>query len=148
MKVFSINLNASQKIGVTAISLFAVSHLLPAYDTFCGFACFCECWSSMCHPDLSDLGNWFYYSGLALSNILFVILAVGLFVSERGWRFRSIASVIILSNITSWSVLELWSGSSSIKIGYYVWLEAYVLLYFAHRAKVPIHSVEPRAAMA
>lgn len=148
MKVFSINVNASQKIGVTAISLFAVSHLLPAYDTFCGFACFCECWSSMCHPDLSDLGNWFYYSGLALSNIIFLILAVALFVNEKGWRFRSIASLVILVDVASWSILELCNRSSGIKIGYYVWLEAYVLLYFAYQAKVPTDSLEPVALTA
>src|SRR5882724_10328597 len=118
MKGSGINMNPSQKIGLTAVSLFAVSHLLPAYDTLPGFSCFQMCWRTMLELD----NAWFYYSGFVFSNIMFSILVVALFVSKTGWRVRSIASFIILLHITSWSVLHLWGGLSDIKIGYmYGW---------------------------
>lgn len=128
------NMNTSQKIGLAAVSVFAVSYFLPAYDTFGGFACFLQCWDTIWHFDPSDLGCWFYYSGFALSNIMFPILAVGLFVSQRGWRLRSIVSFVMLLHTASWSVLDFWGSSSTTKVGYYLWLEAYVLLFFAYRS--------------
>ena len=138
------NINTSQKIGLAALSVFAVSHLLPAYDTglssgslqrtLRGFSCFLQCWETMWHFEPSDLEGWLYYSGFALSNILLPLLVVGLFVGHRAWRFRSIVSFVMLLHTTSWSVFEsLGSSSSSIKIGYYLWLGAYLLLYFAYR---------------
>jgi hypothetical protein len=127
-KGFNESMNTSQKIGFTAVSLFGVSHLLPAYPSTRGFACFQECWRIMWN-DTPDFG-WLYYSGFAFSNIIFPILVAALFVSTRGWRFRSIASFIILLHTTSWSVLQP-DNISDIKIGYYVWLAAYALLYSA-----------------
>jgi hypothetical protein len=134
MNGFSMKINTSQKIGLAAASVFAVSHFLPAYDTLRGFSCFLECWETMWHFDLSELEGWFYYSGFALSNIMLPILVVGLFVSHRGWRFRSIVSLVMLLHTASWSLLESWGSNSSIKIGYYIWLGAYMLLYSAHRS--------------
>ena len=134
------NMNTSQKIGLAAVSVFAVSYFMPAFDTFRGFACFLQCWETLWHFDPSDLGCWFYYSGFALSNIMLPILAVWLFVGERGWRFRSIVSFVMLLHTASWSVFEFSSSSSSIKFGYYLWLEAYVLLFFAYRFNQPNNS--------
>jgi hypothetical protein len=131
-------MNTSQKIGLAAVSVFAVSHFLPAYDTLRGFSCFLECWDTMRHFEPSDLESWFYYSGFALSNIMLPILVVGLFVGgQRGWQFRSTVSFVMLLHTASWSVLESWGSSSSIKIGYYLWLGAYGLLYFAYRGFTP-----------
>jgi len=144
MKGSGINMNPSQKIGLTAVSLFAVSHLLPAYDTLPGFSCFQMCWRTMLELD----NAWFYYSGFVFSNIMFSILVVALFVSKTGWRVRSIASFIILLHITSWSVLHLWGGLSDIKIGYYVWLAAYALLFIAHLFKDTNNPMEPTAGAA
>jgi hypothetical protein len=127
-------INTSKKIGLAAFSVFAVSHCLPAYDTLRGFSCFLQCWDTLWHFDPSDLGCSLYYSGFALSNIMLPILVVGLFVGDRGWRFRSIVSFVMLSHTTSWSVLESFGTNASIKIGYYLWLGAYMLLYSAYRA--------------
>jgi hypothetical protein len=88
----------------------------------------------MWHFDPSDLEGWFYYSGFVLSNIMLPILVVGLFVGHRGWRFRSTVSFVMLLHTASCSVLESPGSSSSIKIGYYLWLGAYGLLYFAYRS--------------
>src|SRR3954466_170114 len=112
------NMNASQKIGLAAVSVFAVSHFLPAFDTLPGFSCFLQCWETMCHVDPSDLESWFYYSGFALSNIMLPIMVVGLFVGHRGCQFRSTVSSVMLLHTASWSVFESWGSSSSIKLGY------------------------------
>lgn len=143
-----LNMNTSQKIGLAAVSVFAFSHFLPAYDTLRGFSCFLECWDTMRHVDPSDSEGWLYYSGFALSNIMLPILVVALFVGRRGWRFRSIVSFVMLMHTASWSVLDSWGSSSSIKIGYYLWLGAYGLLYFAHReliqdSRLTYHSPPP-----
>src|SRR5882724_6772348 len=137
MNEFSMNMNTSQKIGLAAVSVFAVSHFLPAYDTLRGFSCFLECWETMWHVDPSDLESWFYYSGFALSNIMLPIWVVGLFVGHRGWRFRSTVSSVMLLHTASWSVLESLGSSSNIKIGYYLWLGAYALLHSAYRSNEP-----------
>jgi hypothetical protein len=134
MNGFSMNMNKSQKIGLAAVSVFAVSHFLPAYDTLRGFSCFLECWQTMCHFDPSEFESWLYYSGFALSNIMLPILVVGLFVSHRGWQFRTTVSSIMLLHTASWSIFESLGGSSSIKIGYYLWLGAYGLLNLAYRS--------------
>src|SRR5436305_3490754 len=134
-------MNTSQKIALTAVSLFALSYLLPAYGALRGFSCFHVCWDTMCHLDTRNLGEWFYYSGFVFSNVMFPLLVVTLFVSKRGWRLRSITSFIILLHTTSWSVLQLWD--KEIKIGYYVWLAAHALLFIAHLFKAPNNSLEP-----
>jgi hypothetical protein len=145
-------MNTSQKIGLAAVSVFAVSHFLPAYDTARGFSCFLECWDTMRHFDPSELEGWLYYSGFVLSNIMLPILVVWLFVGHRGWRFRSIVSFVMLLHTASWSVLESSGSTSSIKIGYYLWLGAYGLLYCAYRSypdgamPPPISSVLHEAA--
>lgn len=130
-------MNRSKKIGLAAVLLFAVSYFLPAYDTLRGFACFLQCWETLWHFDPSDLGCSLYYSGFALSNIMLPILVVGLFVSHRGWQFRSTVSLVMLLHTVSWSILESSSSNSSIKIGYYLWLGAYWLLYSAYRSNEP-----------
>jgi hypothetical protein len=138
MNGFSMNINTSQKIGLAALSLFAVSHVLPAYDMPLGakrgFSCFLDCWETLWHFDPSELEGWLYYSGFALSNILLPILVVGLFVSHRAWRFRSIVSFVMLLHTASWSVLDSWCSNPGMKIGYYLWLGAYILLYSAYRS--------------
>ena len=133
MNGFSMNINTSQKIGLAALSVFAVSHFLPAYDTLRGYSCFLQCCDTLWHFDPSDLGCSLYYSGFALSNILLPILVVALFVGQKGWWFRSMVSFVMLLHTTSWSVVESLGSNSSIKIGYYLWLGAYLLLHFAYR---------------
>ena len=142
MNAFSMNMNTSQKIGLAAVSLFAVSHFLPAYDTLRGFSCFLECCDSMRHFDPSDLESWLYYAGFALSNMMLPILVVGLFVGHRAWQFRSTVSSVMLLHTAPWSVFESWGSSSSIKLGYYLWLGAYGLLHLAYRSFEPNNSLE------
>jgi hypothetical protein len=129
-----------QKLGVTAIILFIISHFLPACVNVTGFGCFQKCWEILVRPTANfDLG-WFYYSGFVFSNILFLALAVALFTTKKSLRFRMFTSLILLFHVMSWYILHLFDktmGIFEIKVGYYVWLLAYALLFVTHTTKSP-----------
>lgn len=124
--------------------VLVISHFLPAYGDASGFACFRVCWNILLGHDAEILsGGWFYYSGFAISNVLFVGLAVSLFVTKKGRKLRSAVAIVFFLHVLSWWVLHLFQQPPQIgelKIGYYVWLIAYGLLVAAHLWK---ESAEP-----
>jgi hypothetical protein len=134
-------MKTSQKLGLAAVVLFVISHLLPAYMDGSGFACFGVSWDTLRgHGAMFPSGYWFYYSGFAISNILFPVLVVALFVTERARRLRAAVSLLFLLHVLSWPVLNVFQQPAefgAIKIGYYVWLIAYGLLVAAHPWKAP-----------
>ncbi len=129
--------------GLAAIVVFVISHFLPAYGNISGFACFRICWDTLLdHAEILS-GDWFYYSGFVIANILFIGLVVALFVTKKLRRLRSVVSIVFFLHVLSWLVLHIFpkpSGIAEIKIGYYVWLIAYGLLVAAHLWKEPAES--------
>ena len=126
-----------RNLGLVAVVVFVISHLLPAYGDGSGFACFRACWNILLGHDIEIFsGGWFYYSGFAFSNILFIGLVVALFVTKKSRRLRLIVSVVFFLHVLSWLVLHIFLQQppqiTEIKIGYYVWLIAYGLLVAAH----------------
>ena len=138
-------MNTPRKMGLAAVVAFVISHFLPAYIDGSGFACFGVCWKMFVGSDVEVLsGGWFYYSGFVISNILFIGLAVALFVTGKGPRLRSVVSVVFFLHVLSWLVVHVFQQPSQIaelKIGYYVWLIAYGLLVAAHLWKEPAGSL-------
>ena len=133
-------MKTTRMIGLAAIVVFVVSHFLPAYGDLSGFACFEVCWKAFLGDEKILSGGWFYYSGLVLANILFVGLAVALFLTKKRRGLRSVVSVVCFLHVLSWVVLHIFQQPpqvSEIEIGYYVWLAAYGLLVAAHVWKEP-----------
>ena len=128
-----------RNLGLVAVVVLVISHFLPAYGDGSGFACFGVCWNMLLGHDTEILsGGWFYYSGFAISNILFIGLVVALFVTKKSRRFRSVVSVVFFLHVLSWLVLHIFRQPpqiDKIEIGYYVWLMAYGLLVAAHLRK-------------
>src|SRR5262245_17403907 len=128
-----------------AVVVFVISHFLPAYGDGSGFACFGVCWNMLLGHDSEILsGGWFYYSGFAISNVLFIGLVLALFVTKKCRRLRSLVSVVCFLHVLSWLVLHVLQRPpqiTEIKIGYYVWLMAYGLLVAAHLRKEPAESL-------
>ena len=126
--------------------VFVISHFLPAYGNGSGFACFGVCWNMLLGHDSEIFsGAWFYYSGFAISNILFVGLVVALFVTKKSRRLRTVVSVVFFLHVLSWLVLHIFQQPpqiTEIQIGYYVWLIAYGVLVAAHLWKEPGESPE------
>jgi hypothetical protein len=143
--VLDSNMKTSRNLGLVAIALFVVSHLLPAYSGGAsGFDCFVQCWKTLLRPG-DGIGGWLYYSGFVVSNILFVGLAAALFVTKKSRRLRSALSVVIFLQVLSWLVLHVFPEPShvgEIEIGYYVWLTGFGLLVAAHFSKRPAESVD------
>lgn len=135
-----------KKLGLVAVVVFVISHFLPAYGDGSGFACFGVSWNMLLGHDAKILtGGWFYYSGFAISNIIFPVLVVALFVAKKSRKLRAVVSVVFFLHVLSWSVLHIFEQPSEIaqiKIGYYVWLIAYGLLVAAHLWKEPGESLE------
>jgi len=136
-------MKSAQGLGLATIVLFTVSFFLPAYGSDRGYGCFFVCWEMLLNPETgSDLVGWFYYSGFVFSNILFPILAVTLLVTKKSRRLGGLVSCILLLHVVSWSILHLIDGGNTgtgneIRVGYYVWLSAYALLFAAHVIKEP-----------
>ena len=134
-------MKTSRNLALAAIVVFLISHFLPAYEDGSGFGCFSFCWSVLWGNDPKAFsGGWFYYSGFAISNILFIGLILALFVTKKAYRFRSVLSVLFFLHVLSWLVLNIFEQPpeiSKIKIGYYLWLIAYGLLVAAHLCKKP-----------
>jgi hypothetical protein len=135
-----------RNLGLVAVVVFVISHFLPAYGDGSGFACFRVCWNMLLGHDTEIFSaGWFYYSGFAISNILFIGLMVAMFVTKKSRRLRSVVSVVFFLHVVSWLVLHICQQPpqvSEIKIGYYVWLIAYGLLVAAHLGKEPGESLE------
>src|SRR5687768_18404339 len=98
-----------RNLAVLAVVIFVISHFLPAYGSGSGFACFQYCWNVLVGHDDALLGHdadilsgaWFYYSGLAIANILFLGLALTLFVTNKYPKVRSVLSVVSLLHVLS-----------------------------------------------
>ena len=135
-----------RRLGLVAGLVFVISHFLPAYGDGSGFACFRYCWDMLWGHDGEILsGGWFYYSGFAISNLLFLGLVVALFVTKKSRGLRSVVSVVFFLHVLSWLVLHVFQQPprvNEIKIGYYAWLIAYGLLVAAHLWKEPGESLE------
>jgi hypothetical protein len=126
-----------RNLGLAAVVVFVISHFLPAYNDASGFLCFRFCWDVLLGHDTTLFsGAWFYYSGFAISNILFIGLVVALFVTKKCRRFRSVVCVVFFLHVLSWLVFHI-PQVSEIKVGYYLWLIAYGLLVAAHLWKKP-----------
>src|ERR1051325_1557419 len=130
-----------RNLGLAEVVVFIISHFLPAYNDGSGFLCFRFCWDVLLGHDTTLFsGAWFYYSGFAISNILFIGLVVVLFVTKNCSRLRSVVSVVFFLHVLSWLVFHIFQRTphdSDIKIGYYLWLLAYGLLVAAHLWKKP-----------
>src|SRR5689334_14774676 len=95
-------------LGWAAVVVFVISHLLPAYGDGSGFACFEFCWNTLWGHETDVLsGGWFYYSGFAISNILFIALAVALFVTKKSRRLGSVVSFVFFLHVLSWWILHM-----------------------------------------
>ena len=138
------DMKTPRNLGLVAIVVFVISHFLPAYEIGSGFACFRYCWNVLVGREGDVLtGGWFYYSGFAISNILFIGLVAALFVTKKRRRLRSVVSVVFFLHILSWLVLHIFpqpSQITEIEIGYYVWLIAYGLLVAAHLCSERVES--------
>ena len=135
-----------RNLTILAIVLFGISHVLPAYVSSSGFACFQFCWNMLLGND-GDVfsGGWTYYSAFAISNFLFIGLAVALFVTKKGHWLRSILAAASFLHVLSWLAINTFQRPSQIaevKIGYYIWLIAYGLLVAAHLRREPGESLE------
>jgi hypothetical protein len=134
-------------LALAAAIIFVISHFLPAYGTAPGFACFDSCWR-MLLGDNGDVlsGGWFYYSGFAIANNLFIILTAALFVTNKYRKLRLAISVVCFLHVFSWLIAHLLQQPpkiDKIKIGYYLWLVAYGLLVAAHFWNQPTESRGP-----
>ena len=138
-------MKTSRNLAVLAVVIFVISHFLPAYGSGSGFACFQYCWNVLVGHDADILsGAWFYYSGLAIANILFIGLALTLFATNKYPKLRSVLSVVCFLHVLSWLALHTFQRPpqiAEIKIGYYPWLFAYGLLIAAHLSKQPAESL-------
>ena len=136
-----------RNLALLAVVLFVISHFLPAYSNGSGFACFQYCWNMLLGHDGGVFsGGWFYYSGFAISNILFIGLVVALFLTKKSRKLRSVISVVLFLHVLSWLAIHTFKRPpqiTEIKIGYYAWLIAYALLVAAHLRKEPTESLEP-----
>src|SRR5216684_6606975 len=118
--------------SVTAI-IFAVSFLLPAYGPDNGLNCFLYCWGGLIKFPPEKWGAWLYYGGFAVSNILFVGFLALAFTQRKFSKGAVILIAIMGLHVLSWLVLNLvWDGwKTGLRIGYFVWLLAYILQNFA-----------------
>ena len=133
-------------LGLVAGVVFVISHFLPAYGDGSGFACFEFCWNVLWGRDTERFsGSWFYYSGFAISNVLFIGMVLALFATKKSRKVRSVISLVFFLHVLSWLVLHIFQQPPQlpeIKVGYYVWLIAYGLLVAAQVWKAPDESLE------
>jgi len=99
---------------------------------FAGFECFQFCWGGIFKLNSDGIGAWIYFSSFVLDNLLFPILIASLFMKSRFMWLTRLLAVAAMLHVLSWLVLEIVSRGVgpdfSIKIGYFVWLAAYILL--------------------
>src|SRR5690349_9819271 len=108
-------MRTSKKLGLIAIVIFLISFFLPAYSGGSGFDCFRECWNLLLGDGFGGKyrilsGGWFYYSGFAISNILFIGLVVALFVTNKSRRPGLVVSVVCFLQVLSWFAFNIIVG--------------------------------------
>lgn len=109
-------------------AVFAASFLMPAFDTDTGFECVGFCFGVLIDsPDSNNWGQAFYYGGFVLTNVLFVLWNALLLTRKRFAWWHAILITLLSLHVLSWWVLGR-SEVGSIKIGYFVWLFAYLAL--------------------
>ncbi len=116
-----------------------MSYFMPAMDTSSGFSCLDDCWRVMTKSDAGhtlSLGAWLYYSGFVAANAVFVLLfGCKLFIPGYS-RIRSGLAAASLMQVFSWIIVNLagvWRGEEyAVRIGYFLWLLSFVLLFLAH----------------
>ncbi len=118
-----------------ASSLFLLSYFLPAYtiseSTFTGFECFKICLTTICGISFEGI----YYLGLALVNFVFMAL-VGISFTKQPFQMPvKILSIACTLYVVSWAILNTFHDDGSVfdflRIGYYVWLSAFIYLSIA-----------------
>jgi hypothetical protein len=144
--------NVRRKVAFAAGAIFTASYFLPAMDTSSGFACFDDCWRVLIRSDSSHalpLGAWLYYSAFVAANALFVFLFGAVQLNTSVSRVRLWLAAASLLQVSSWIVVNIvgvWHGEEfAPRIGYFLWLASFVLLYSAHRIRDETKS-EPAAA--
>jgi hypothetical protein len=126
-----------QKLAVIATGAFILSFFLPAWDNDTGLVCFNYCLGVMLKegPEFlqeGKLGGWMYDSGFVVANLLFLVLATLLMMSARDfYRTRRWVAVVVALQVLSWLAVNV-QDLSVLRSGYYMWLGAYVLLFFVH----------------
>lgn len=137
--------------SITA-ALFTVSHLLPAFNDDTGFICFRYCLDVLIDFKSNELAGWLYYGGFALSNFAFVAFAALAF-TRKGFSLKSIIILSVLSlHVLSWPLISLYynpKNITDIKVGYYLWLSAYLLLTYVsirYRNKITHPNRDPEPA--
>jgi hypothetical protein len=133
-----------KSIAWVAALFFLTSYFLPAFDTAVGYECALACIQHGDHP---------YFQAFVLTNVLFVGLVLGVFWMQRFGRVRWLLSLVLLLHTFSWLCFYAWpdlqrhtiDNLRQFHIGYYFWLLAYALLFWAHCLKgpVPNQSVQP-----
>ena len=119
---------------ITILIAFTVSHYLPAFGSDRGYECFWFCVETLLSTPEEMSGwngwaGWFYYAGFAISNLLLVAIAFTLLAKQNSTRRIKMISLIMSLHVASWGILNL-SDLSDIKIGYYLWLGAYIGLTY------------------
>ncbi len=112
---------------ITLLFVYLISFCLPAYFDYSGYDCLIICSQkllSLLKAEITEL-SLFYYIGFCISNLLFVTFALVLLIKESLPRLAKIFQLIICVHVASWGLLNL-SDLSQLKIGYYLWLGAYI----------------------
>jgi len=149
-------METKQKIAVAAGVTFLLCRPLPAYNSIAVYECLLHSWRIMLDTgDLHmNLGSRIYFSGFVLSYVLFPALVVLVLCIDSFARFRWLLSLIIFLQILSWFFLFAF-GIYFLPVeyvplrhfgaGYYLFLLAYALLFWAHFLikKKPNLAIEP-----
>jgi hypothetical protein len=129
-------------IAISGLS-FALSFFLPSFETnpssaLSGFACLRICLSVFLHSGdgkNAPVGAWFYYSGFVAANFIFVLLFGATLFSNAYAGLRCWMSSIILLQVLSWLVVNVVTMEDgdhfSLKVGYFIWLLAFISLLCA-----------------
>jgi hypothetical protein len=141
----------SRALAVLSVGAFLISHFLPAFLDSSGFACERLVWSTLFTNPIRKA----YFAAFALTNALFVVLAI---ISFTSFGHRSIfrtLSIMMLAHVLSWfALVAYWylSGEEKafhIRIGYYLWATAFAFLVWVFREKKsePNQSPEPTSGL-
>jgi hypothetical protein len=132
-----------RKLALAAGIIFAVSFFMPAMDTSSGLSCLDDCWRVLVRSDAGhtlSFGAWLYYSGFVAANALFVVLFCYLLLASGRSRVRSGLAAASLLQVFSWIIVNLvsvWHGEDySLRIGYFLWLASFVLVFLAHVVRI------------
>ncbi len=127
------------KLAIAAGSMFALSYFLPAFEKLWGYECFGVCWGVLIkfpHDSVPSFGQGLYYSGFVATNALLVVLLGASFFASRHLKLRLWSSAILALHVLSWLVVNLVSMAHgeeiALRVGYFVWLLSYILLFCMH----------------